>query len=395
MYGDSMDFRIDQRAGRGFLIIFIAAASMLYSQSLGTVNLPRTLADSGTAIQNMIPIKPQRITYCEGPAVDKNGNLFFSEQNAGIIWKIAPGGTISKWKTNSPAYSNGLDFGPDGYLYCCEQSRITKLDTMGTVMSVVTSGTAWGQGANDLTFSSNGDLFFTSFNQHIWFHSKDSSINRDYNFASPTGINFNGIEYIEEKGMIYLCQWGRNRVVACPVSANGIVDTAGQRTFATVNGPDGITVDANYNVYIASNSSTTGSIIVYDSLGTQLGTIAMRQDNNPSMNASNCAFGGTDNKTLYITGDSGAYKVQLKVAGRVRPGSTSIIKDTPHTFRIGALGTQSKGVLLLLSSPLIAHRSFTFDISRQTILYSLLGRKAILSTGITVPTAVYNPHYSE
>jgi gluconolactonase len=290
-------------------------------QSLGTVNLPSFLADQGAKIESAVLSKPQKITYCEGPVVDKDGNLFFSEQMAGIVWKVTPGGNISKFLTFNNQYANGMDFAPDGNLVICEKDRITERDANGNLVKVVTSGNTWGQGANDLTYSSKGDLFFTAFNQHFWFHSKDSSINRDYNFTSPSNICFNGIEYIEEKGIIYINEWGLNKVIVCKVSANGVVDTANKKTFCNINGPDGITIDSNYNVYIASNSGSTGSIYVYDSTGNQLGTISMRQDNDPSMNASNCVFGGPDNKTLYITGDSGAYKIQLKVAGRVRPGN--------------------------------------------------------------------------
>jgi hypothetical protein len=50
----------------------------------------------------------------------------------------------------------------------------------------------------------------------------------------------------------------------------------------------------------------------------------------PSSAAVNCVFGtsmfgGAPNaRTLYITGDSGAFKVQLKVAGRVWPGTSAV-----------------------------------------------------------------------
>jgi hypothetical protein len=43
-------------------------------------------------------------------------------------------------------------------------------------------------------------------------------------------------------------------------------------------------------------------------------------------NTSNCHFGGPDRKTLFITGDGGLYKVQLKIAGRVRPGAPTGVR---------------------------------------------------------------------
>jgi gluconolactonase len=381
-----MTIAVMKKAAGFCLPAVFAIVSAAWGQ-FGTVSLPGWLADAGAAVETMVPVKPQTITYCEGPAVDRNGSLFFSEQNAGIIWKVTSAGAISRWKTNSPAYANGLDFGPDGYLYSCEQARITRLDTNGNLLKVVTSGTTWGQGANDLTFASNGDMFFTAFNQHFWYHSADSSVNRDYNYTAPANINFNGIEYLEERGIIYLCQWGQNRVMVCNVGANGAVDTASKRVFVTVNGPDGITVDSLYNVYVASNSGTTGSINVYDSAGVLLGSITMRQDNNPSLNASNCVFGGPGNKTLYITGDSGAYKVQLKVAGRVRPVTTSI-KQAPGFFApVSAARRQTSATLRLFLGANAPAVPFSYDGIGNAVLFNLLGQRA--RGGSSASTAVY------
>lgn len=322
-----------KRAPRGIVLtlctaVIFAFHTDVFSQNLGTINLPASIADQNTKIENALPSKPQKIGYCEGPVVDKKGNLFFSEQNAGIIWKVTTSGTVSKWMIFNTSYVNGLDISPDGNMVVCEKTSITERDTNGNLIRVITSasGNNWGQGANDLTFASNGDMFFTAFNQHFWFHSKDNSINRDYNYTSPSNIYFNGIEYLEEKGFIYICQWGQNKVIKCNVGPNGVVDTLNKKTFVNINGPDGITVDANYNVYIASNNAVTGGVHVYDSTGKELGSIVLRQDNNLSGNTSNCVFGGPDNKTLYITGDSGAYKVQLKVPGRVRPSNVHALR---------------------------------------------------------------------
>jgi hypothetical protein len=150
------------------------------------------------------------------------------------------------------------------------------------------------------------------------------------------------------------------------------VDTSTKKTFAIVNGPDGLTLDANYNVYIASNSGSIGSIIVYDSSGNQLGSIAMRQDNSPSGNASNCVFGGQDNKTLYITGDSGAYKIQLKVPGRVKPGYSSLQQNPKRDSRL-TLATMQPAAQLVLPGNHINH-ALSADLVDQAASYSLLGQ---------------------
>ena len=64
-------------------------------------------------------------------------------------------------------------------------------------------------------------------------------------------------EYIEEKDIIYVCQYGKNRVVTFTADpATHLIDTSTLKQFGpTIYAPDGITVDSNYNVYVCSNSN--------------------------------------------------------------------------------------------------------------------------------------------
>ena len=56
-------------------LFFIVPVVSVFGQPF-TVNLPRSLADSEVT---MLPVKTH-LLYREGPAVDKNGNLFFSNR---------------------------------------------------------------------------------------------------------------------------------------------------------------------------------------------------------------------------------------------------------------------------------------------------------------------------
>jgi sugar lactone lactonase YvrE len=339
---------IQWNVGRYCFPFSLVAVTMVSGQNFGTVTLPSSLADAGVQVQRAASATPKLTLWCEGPAVAQNGNLFFSEQNTGNIWKVTPTGTMAKLITIG-TYSNGLDFNPvNRHLVVCERSQITERDTgTGAVLKILTSdnANAWtgggSGGSNDLTFASNGDMFFTSWNAHIYFLSQDGSVNKDWNYPSSYGTcQWNGIEYIEENGIIYVCQYGKNRVVTFKVNTTThLIDTSTLKQFGpTINAPDGITVDSNYNVYVCSNSgqgSYPNSVVVLDSSGAVLGSIKMTQT--PSSAAVNCVFGtsmfggGPNAHTLYITGDSGAFKVQLKVAGRVRPNSSTIRQgDSRH-----------------------------------------------------------------
>jgi sugar lactone lactonase YvrE len=403
-----MDIAILRTARRFCLpaVFAFGSASCAYGQSFGTVTLPKWLADSGVPVQRAATSTPALNQWCEGPAVAQNGNLFLSEQNAGNIWKVTPAGTMTKLITIG-TYSNGLDFNPvNRHLVVCERSQITERDTgTGAVLKVITNdgASAWtgggSGGSNDLTFASNGDLFFTCWNYHIYFHSKDSSVNKDWNFSTSYGTcQWNGIEYIEEKGLIYVCQYGRNRVVTFNVnSTTHMIDTSTLQQFGpTIYSPDGITVDSNYNVYVCNNSTLgtyPNSVVVLDSSGTVLGSIRMTQTTSSA--AVNCVFGnsmfggGPNPHTLYITGDSGAYKVQLKVAGRVRPGSTSVGKAQGYSAHVNAAYPQTAVRLFLAGDCSAEGRSSIDNFTGTTVFYNLLGKRVIANALNNASSALY------
>ena len=365
----------------------LALAPMVSAQNLGTVSLPRTLADSGVTVQpELVSGAGQRILYSEGPVCDRNGNVFFSEQGTAsgssstgsTIWKVTPAGIASKWRTgiNTP---NGNDFYIDGNMLCCEDTMLNLVDSTGKVIKTLVSGSTYGK-INDLSVSSDGGIFFTDNVSHFWFRSKIGVITT---FAL-TSQDPNGIEYVEEKGKLYVNLWSQNKVIVYNVGANNVVDTTSKKTFTSVNGPDGLTVDANYNVWVASNSSSgtdPGAIVVFDSNGTRLGAIKMTQKaSSQSSNASNCVFGdfplggGPNPMMLYITGDSGCFKVQLKVAGRVRPVAASV---KPGSLSVHQKSADRQATLLLLLGS--RGNSWMHDLANPSILYNLGGRRIYLS----------------
>ncbi len=81
-------------------------------------------------------------------------------------------------------------------------------------------------------------------------------------------------------------------------------------------------VDVNGNLYVATNRPF---VSVYDNTGKHLGNIAMPES------TSNCAFGGSDNKTLFITASTSVYRVQLKVQG------VPVLVKYDNTTTVGAI----------------------------------------------------------
>src|SRR2546423_1893573 len=61
-------------------------------------------------------------SFTEGPAVDKHGNIFFTDQPNDKIWKYGTDGKLSVFM-NKTGRSNGLYFDKEGYLIACADEK--------------------------------------------------------------------------------------------------------------------------------------------------------------------------------------------------------------------------------------------------------------------------------
>jgi gluconolactonase len=128
----------------------------------------------------------------------------------------------------------------------------------------------------------------------------------DSTTSGPNGVNLS-----PDEKTLYVAYTLGNTVAKFDVSADGSLHN--KQTFASASLADSMCVDAGGNVYVG----TMGGLAVFDSTGKALGTISAG-----GQIVTNCAFGGTDQKTLFITsrasstlfgtptaGSSGLYKV--------------------------------------------------------------------------------------
>lgn len=314
---------------------FLLAAPTVYSAHI--VSLPTSLADAGTQVVDV----HIGLAYSEGPAVDPAGNLFFSENpdvDTGQIWKMTPDGTKSVYKKPSRG-SNGLEFDNQGRLNIAMHDSLLRVETNGQVTVLHASQPMADIGrVNDLSISSLGSMFFTNLSGNtLFFRSTAGQI------TTRTFNGVNGVEWIEEKNIVYVASGGLQK---CQVdNSTGVLTNCTAFASGGSGGTDGLTTDVNGNVWRANWGE--GKVYVQDSTGTQLGSITIdaapvpgkRYTNGAGGNASNCHFGGPDLKTLFITGDGGLYKIQLKVAGRRRPAwpstglSSNFIRPKTATHR--------------------------------------------------------------
>lgn len=255
----------------------------------------------------------------EGPAFDKEGNLFFVNWLTSSVVKVAPDGTASEF-FNTRGIPAGLAFHPDGSLYVADEGddihgllRITP-DGKGEILVNTFEGKPLN-GANDLVFDKGGVLYFSD----PW-GSFESPIGGFYRFFPDggleqldTGLGFpNGVALTADGSAVVLAETAQNRLLRYDIASDG---TVGPRTVWAVldsdPGPDGMAFDAEGNLYVAQYG--TGAINVFGPDGALLTSIAM-----PMAETTNCAFGGPENRTLYVTsvGAQSVYRVEMTVPGQ-------------------------------------------------------------------------------
>ena len=314
----------------GCLLLCAAAAS-----AQNVIELPDSLYATGDTVAWV-----RKVTgYCEGPAWEAStGYVYFTEQaqsgNAANwpIWRVKPGAdTGIVWYNN--LQSNGLYFDAQGRLVTAQNGRLTRLNPDGTDDSVlVTSGTngVMFNQANDLSIGKNGAIYFTDLMNRAFYLDTTGTLST----ATTDVQSANGIYWLEEEDAVYV----HSAVTNGNIYRFGIDSATGalveRTTFVSgINTPDGGTLDAHGNRYVASYNN--GEIRVFNAAGDSIGRIALRVQNgtiydavsfrqgNPG-NASNAVFGGEDMQTLYITGDGGLFAIRLKVPGRLPQGPVSL-----------------------------------------------------------------------
>jgi sugar lactone lactonase YvrE/enterochelin esterase-like enzyme len=250
--------------------------------------------------------------FTEGPAVDADGNVFFTDIANNRIHRIGTDEKVSVFVENSGG-ANGLMFGPDGRLYACQngRKRIVAYDKKGQEAVIADDVMS-----NDLAVTARGELYFTDpRNKQVWFVDQKGAKR-----VVASGIAFpNGVRLSPDQAFLYvsdtLSRWIYSYMVEADGSLTNGVPFHRLELPDEVNsgvlrsGADGMAVDDSGFIYVA----TSLGIQITDPIGRTVAIINKPESADPS----NVVFGGKDLQTLYVTAVDKVFKRQTRRKGTV------------------------------------------------------------------------------
>jgi len=258
-------------------------------------------------------------SFTEGPAVDGEGNVYFTDQPNDKILKWSVDGQLSTFATGM-GRANGMYFDKVGNLLTCSdlENELWQIGKDGSHVVLLTDFEGKKlNGPNDLWIHpKTGGVYFTDplypreywtsrspemqqAGQYVYYVAPDymSVIRVATDLKQP-----NGIIGTPDGKTLYVADIGDRKTYAYDIQNDGTL--AGKRLFCEM-GSDGMTIDSEGNVYLTGRGVT-----VFNPAGEQIVNIPVEAGW-----TANACFGGRDMKTLFITASQGFYSIRMNVAG--------------------------------------------------------------------------------
>lgn len=255
-------------------------------------------------------------SFTEGPAVDKSGNVYFTDQPNNRIIKWDTDGEVTVFMEDA-GRSNGLFFGKDGHLYACADldNQLWQIDADKNVTVLVNDFEGKKlNGPNDLWIDPMGGIYFTDpyYQRDYWTRTEADLDTKDVYYLSPDRqtLTVAATEFVQPNGIVgsadgktlYIADIGDKKTYRFQIGENAELTN---RTLFTDMGSDGMTLDNQGNLYLTGKGVT-----VFNPDGEQIEHIPV--DENWTANVT---FGGADQQTLFITAMGSVYTLEMRVKG--------------------------------------------------------------------------------
>jgi gluconolactonase len=257
-------------------------------------------------------------SFTEGPAADKEGNVYFTDQpnNKILKWNAATG-KIDVF-SDEAGRSNGLYFDQKGQLIACadEKNQLWAFDEKGNPKVLLEDfDQKLLNGPNDLWIHPNGGIYFTDplYKRDYWERNPEKQQDGEHvYYISPDKENVKRVEekLVKPNGIIgtpdgkklYVADIEDDKTYVYDIDKNGNLSN---RALFTNLGSDGMTIDNKGNVYLTGKGVT-----VFDKTGKKIAHFPI-----DAGWTANITFGGKDKQILFITAMDAVYGLKMNVKG--------------------------------------------------------------------------------
>jgi gluconolactonase len=214
-----------------------------------------------------------QFTFTEGPAVDKAGTVYFTDQPNDKIWTYDTEGKLSVFMDKT-GRSNGLYFDKKGNLIACadQNNELWSIspDKKVTVLMSDYQGKKHN-GPNDLWLDQKGGIYFTDpYYQRDYWQRKAPDLDGQRVYYLPAGkkqavpvdadlMQPNGIVGTPDGRHLFVADIRANKTYKYQIGADGSLTN---RQLFVSQGSDGMTLDSEGNLYLTGRGVT-----VYDPTG--------------------------------------------------------------------------------------------------------------------------------
>jgi len=275
-------------------------------------NKERTLIAKGA--------KPEKLAgdfeFTEGPACDREGNIFFTDQPNNRIMKWSADNKLTRFGENF-GRANGMYFDRKGNLITCsdEKNELWSIAPDGKVKVLVKDFEGKKlNGPNDLWIAPNGGIYLTDpfYKRPWWDHQSSEQDGQHVYYLAPGASKLirvvtdfeqpNGIIGTPDGKYLYIADIKGNKTWRYSINADGTL--SGKKLFAEL-GSDGMTIDNKGNIYLTGKGVT-----IFNRDGVQIENIPI-----PEGWTANVCFGGKDRHLLFVTASKSVYGIKMKVKG--------------------------------------------------------------------------------
>lgn len=294
------------------LFIFIMAYdAKAQTNDIHTQKNPSPVIADGATLQ----LISNQFSFTEGPATDKEGNVFFTDQPNNKIWKYDTNGKLSVFLSGA-GRSNGMFFDKNGNLISCadEHDQLWSISPEGKVTVLIKDfhGHLFN-GPNDVFVTPSGAIYFTDpYYQRSYWTRKGPDLDgqkvyflKEKNHAVIVIDDLkkpNGIIGTPDGKYLYVADIEGNKTYKYTIAVDGMLKD--QKVFTDL-GSDGMTIDNEGNIYLTGNGVT-----VYNRDGKKIEHIDV-----PAKWTGNITFWGKERNYLFITASENIYIIKMKVKG--------------------------------------------------------------------------------